>query len=82
MQLSVQPVNQRGGVEILDGRTGPPEGGVGILRCLQSLPIDRHRRRIPSFGSEEPIPIERGAEDRYILHSAGRRASRHRPMRS
>src|SRR6202044_468285 len=36
VQLSVQPVHQRSGVKILDGRTRPPEGGVGILLRLQA----------------------------------------------
>src|SRR5271163_982919 len=70
-RLSVQPVHQRSGVKILDGRTRPPEGSVGILLCLQARPIDRHRRRVPGFGSEKAIPVERDAEGRYVLYSAG-----------
>src|ERR1700722_3793258 len=70
-RLLVQPVHQRGGVKILDGRTGPPKGCVRILLRLQARPIDRHRRRIPGFGGEKAIPIERGVECRYVLYSPG-----------
>jgi hypothetical protein len=35
-RLPVQPVHQRGGVKILDGRTGSSKGSVGILLCLKA----------------------------------------------
>src|ERR1700727_3334606 len=75
-RLLVQPVHQRGGVKILDGRTGPPKGGVGILLRLQARPIDRHRRGIPGFGGEKGIPVERGVECGYVLYSPGARPVR------
>src|ERR1700722_19762540 len=72
--LAVALIHQRRGLEVLDRRAGPAECRIGVLLRLEAGPVDGHRRRVPSFGGEEPVLVERVVVARDVVDASGPQA--------